>query len=335
VTTTRLRRGTAARLFAGSWFQAVLTVVLIADLAIAVVVGWFVGTRVLLAIWPAIPFLLLWLIGLTAHAGIDDATVGWRYYRRYRVAWHDVESLQFGITRGATPSLAEPAIRIRAIGRTHTVVPAFGVRGQRLEEFARPLADLATRAGVAVDVDPNAPWWDTVFGAAPVSPSRAPDTADDGPIRLRRSRFNRAVSGAVLQPLYALFAILLLVRLAISSGSDLVSGGLGCAALIIWLVGAVGYAEADERGLHWRYYRSHRVAWNEIEQVTFGIRSYGTGLRHVIVVRSRGRSHLITPACSSRSTNVMAFARQLLYLAEAHGVATDTHAWARSRFVHD
>lgn len=148
-------------------------------------------------------------------------------------------------------------------------------------------------------------------------------------IRLHRSLYGRVVGGARLQPLVALFVVLLPIRLIVlaAGASHDQSLPIGATALVllafvvVLLAGATGWAEADDAGVRWRYYLRHQFGWHEIEQIRLVVKGVSIGgVLHQLVVRAGGRDHVVIPAHAAGSGRV-AFGRQLLAEAGRRGIA--------------
>ncbi|MGI8678407.1 MAG: hypothetical protein ACR2LX_06945 [Jatrophihabitans sp.] len=157
----RLRRSVSARLLSGVWFQWFLTVALIINVTLVVSIA-VVGSApsALVSELPAIPGWLLWLVGVTAHAETNDDGVSWRYFRRYRLTWDEIEGIRVGGARiKGTLASAHAAIRVRAAGREHILGPALGCSRRARVEFARALAANGQRFGVQLEVAPDDASW--------------------------------------------------------------------------------------------------------------------------------------------------------------------------------
>lgn len=149
-------------------------------------------------------------------------------------------------------------------------------------------------------------------------------------IRLDRSLLARLVSGARLQGLIALFAVLIALR-AIGQAAGAIDDNslpigvtlLVLLALVVVLAaGATGYAEADEAEVRWRYYLAHRYPWSDIEQVELQVVGVSiVGVRHLMFVHVGGRRRKITPGCG-HGRGQLDFAAHLLALAAARGLPT-------------
>jgi hypothetical protein len=147
-------------------------------------------------------------------------------------------------------------------------------------------------------------------------------------IRLDRSLPGRLWGGARVQPLVLTFVVLGAVRV-IGLAAGLIddqslplswTASIWAILVALLLVGATGWATADDAGVHWRYYRTHKYAWSEIEQLCLDTKVIGiTAVRYVLVVQARGRRHQIVPAHMA-GPGRKAFARELVATAAARGI---------------
>jgi hypothetical protein len=157
----RLKRGIGARLLGGMLFQwalsfglAIIPAVLIFTAIIAITshIAWPFDGSDALSLLPGSPCAAIWLMGVTAHAEVDETGVSWRYYVRHAYAWDEIEEIEFGgtlLAAGQTP-LRQPAIFVIAGGHRHKVAPAVGVSARHLSEFGHRLGLEAERHGISV-----------------------------------------------------------------------------------------------------------------------------------------------------------------------------------------
>jgi hypothetical protein len=147
-------------------------------------------------------------------------------------------------------------------------------------------------------------------------------------IRLDRSLPGRLWGGARLQPLVLTFVVLVAIRVVGQAAGLIGDRSLSLTwTALVWavlvallLVGATGWAAADDAGVQWRYYRTHRYAWSEIEQLCLDRKVIGiTAVRYVLVLQAHGRRHEIVPAHMA-GPGRKAFARQLAATAAARGI---------------
>ncbi len=159
------------------------------------------------------------------------------------------------------------------------------------------------------------------------------------PVALHRSVGARLFSGFWLQPILTA-AVLLSVALDVVVAS-LVGPSLLLVQLLptlvlvgVWAMGVTGYARADDTGVTWRYFRSHRPRWPAIDLVRYGsafASTPGMRTRPAIFVRADGVEHPVLPAYDCPPAALAAFADGLAALAAAHGVPTeaDSGYWDR------
>lgn len=163
----RLRRGVGARLAGGAvpFLQTVLTLGVVVWVAM---IGMVVGladagvNEVLAAAAPGLPVVVLWLVGVTARAQVDDGGLRWRYYRSCAVGWADVERVLLE-SRLVGAAAGEPVVRVVVGGHRRLVSPASQCRWPALIEFGIAVADRAAAHGVEVVVDRRDGRWDPVL----------------------------------------------------------------------------------------------------------------------------------------------------------------------------
>jgi hypothetical protein len=94
-------------------------------------------------------------------------------------------------------------------------------------------------------------------------------------------------------------------------------------------VGATGWASMDETGVQWRYYATHRYAWNEIEQVALAVHRVSLAtVRETIELQVHGRRRVVTPAVIAGRDRVR-FGRAVLAGAAARNIAVQDGWTAR------
>lgn len=89
--------------------------------------------------------LILWLVGVSAHAEVGQRGVRWRYYLRHDIPWADVERISLTVTGMGWG--ARHSIVVRSGGRDHRITPA-APPGRGRIDFARQLFAYAEAAGV-------------------------------------------------------------------------------------------------------------------------------------------------------------------------------------------
>lgn len=148
--------------------------------------------------------------------------------------------------------------------------------------------------------------------------------------RLRRSLYARLYAGPPFQPLLTAGVLIQLVIVAALAwygglGTLLSAGAAGFLWPAAWLIGVTAHAEVDGAGVRWRYYRTGRLAWTDVERVRFGVRTTSAiwTQRAAIWVRVGGRDHVIAPALGCSHAARTEFGRALVAQARAHKVRVE------------
>jgi hypothetical protein len=160
---TRLRRSPYARLFAGCVFQPLLTMGMAILLVTLVGLAWFGGFgAVLSGAAPGLPWVAAWLVGVTAHAEVDEAGVRWRYYRTGTLGWADVERVRLGVLIPSGGWGPQAAMWVRVGSRDHVIAPALGCSRKARVAFGQALVAQARAHKVRVEIPRNDPRWSDV-----------------------------------------------------------------------------------------------------------------------------------------------------------------------------
>lgn len=158
----RLRRGVVGRLFAGTPFQWVLTVVVVLHLLLIAIVSSFSSfATVAPAAAPGLVIWVIWLLGVFAVARTGSDGVHWRYYASHRYAWAEIEQLRFGarLTVAGRAAVGQALILVQVRGHEHLIAPAKDCGQPRLLEFGNALIALAAARQIPVSVDPSDQFW--------------------------------------------------------------------------------------------------------------------------------------------------------------------------------
>lgn len=158
-TARRLRRSLGARMFGGwvlQWLPSVGVIVhvalILAFLAFDLPLNWA-------QLAPALPVYAVWLVGMTASARLDDTALSWRYFRRRRCLWPDIEAIRFGgdIRPGYGPGNLTTAAFVTVRGQERSIIPLKGCSTRSRTEFGTALIARAATYRIPVRVS-NAGW---------------------------------------------------------------------------------------------------------------------------------------------------------------------------------
>jgi hypothetical protein len=150
-------------------------------------------------------------------------------------------------------------------------------------------------------------------------------------VLLRRRIVTRLAGGARLQLMFPTYVCLFSIRLAGQLTGSVHDPSLplpGTVLVILALVGATaigatGWARFDDRGLAWRYYRSHRVEWHEITKIALVTkRPSHLGFWFNVEIWSGGRRRRMIPA-GGGGLDHRTFGRALLAEAASRGIAVE------------